>query len=563
VTRIRANLPIAGLLAVAALVPVAALGIAKTHMVTFVPGVHILVVGVAGLTAGVCALLMSIVAARRHDARVVCLGMAFAVNAVLLLIHALATPGVVLPDNSVVAIAGGLNLPITAWILAAAGLPALRREHRTGVLLRIELAVVAGVATLGAGALVFWRLAPGAPGTGSLAAQFVLVAGSVPFIVLAVRASRTYLLTRRHADLIVAAGLVWLIGAEYGLLNFAMMDAAWWAAHALEISGVAMIGIPAALDLRHAVASRPLVGDLRAGDLVAHEEAFLGGQVRALLVSLGEKDPSTEGHTRRVATLAVAIGERLGLPQGRLRQLALGGLLHDIGKLSVPDHILNKPGQLTNEEFAEIRRHPSAGRALLTELGGFSGLVLELVENHHERLDGSGYPHGVTAHELDIAVRILTVADVYDALTAKRVYRDAWPVNRALALLDDETGTAFDPKYVSALRSIITQQAPTLTEAGPTSASPGFTSTALNHSQGVERSSRVPAMSSASRSAPRGQPTSSPPQTGRSRGDAAQSVPDGELTRDDLRRNAGEPFVDELHDHRALADGGRASFDRS
>jgi HD-GYP domain-containing protein (c-di-GMP phosphodiesterase class II) len=457
-TRIRANLPIAGLLAGAALAPAAALAITGTHMVMFVPGVHIIVVGVAGVVAGVCALLMSIVAARRRDARILCLGMAFAVNAVLLLVHALATPGVILPDNSVVAIAGGLNLPLTAWILAAAGLPALRREHRIGLLLRIEWAAIAGLATLGALALVFWRLAPDPPAAGSLSAQFVLVTGSIPLIMLAVRASRTYLLTRRHADLIVTAGLVWLIGAEYGLLNFAMMDAAWWAAHALEFSGVAMIGIPAALDLRHAVASRPLVGDLRAGDLVAHEDAFLGGQVRALLVSLGEKDPSTEGHTRRVATLAVAIGERLGLPQGRLRQLALGGLLHDVGKLSVPDHILNKPGRLTNEEFAEIRRHPGAGRALLTELGGFSRLVLELVESHHERLDAGGYPHGITAHELDVAVRILTVADVYDALTAKRVYRDAWPVKRALALLDEETGAAFDPKCVAALRTIITQR---------------------------------------------------------------------------------------------------------
>jgi HD-GYP domain-containing protein (c-di-GMP phosphodiesterase class II) len=177
--------------------------------------------------------------------------------------------------------------------------------------------------------------------------------------------------------------------------------------------------------------------------------------VRALLVRLGEKDPSTEGHTRRVALLAVAIGERLGLAQGRLRQLALGGLLHDVGKLSVPNEILNKPGRLTDEEFAEIRRHPGAGRELLIELGGFPDLVLDLVESHHERIDATGYPNRVPAGELDLAVRILTVADVYDALTADRVYREAWPAERALALLDDETGSAFDPECVAALRDVI------------------------------------------------------------------------------------------------------------
>jgi HD-GYP domain-containing protein (c-di-GMP phosphodiesterase class II) len=283
----------------------------------------------------------------------------------------------------------------------------------------------------------------------------IFAAGAIPLALLAWRAARTYLLTRRALDLVVTEGVVCLIGAQYGLLNFGTMDCGWWMAHLFEVVGIGMVGIPAALDLRHAVASRPLVGDLRAGDLVEHEEAFLGGRVRAILIRLGDKDPSTEGHTRRVATLAVAIGEHLGLPEGRLRQLALGGLLHDVGKLSVPNAILNKPGKLTEAEFAEIRRHPGAGRALLTELGGFPPLVLDLVESHHERLDGGGYPNGVRAGELDVAVRILTVADVYDALTADRVYREAWPAERALALLEDESTTAFDPDCVAALRTVV------------------------------------------------------------------------------------------------------------
>ncbi len=287
---------------------------------------------------------------------------------------------------------------------------------------------------------------------------------AVPLGLLAWRAARTYLLTRRVSDLVVTEGVIWLIGAQFGLLNFSMADCAWWTAHLLEVAGIGMVGIPVALDLRHAVGSRPLVGDLRALDLVRNEEAFLGGRVRAILTRLGEKDPSTEGHTRRVATLAVAIGERLGLPEGRLRQLALGGLLHDVGKLSVPNAILNKPGRLTDEEFTEIRRHPGAGRELLSELGGFSPLVLELVESHHERLDGAGYPNRVPAGELDLAVRILTVADVYDALTADRVYREAWPSERAIGLLEGDSGSAFDPDCVAALRELVAAERP---EASP------------------------------------------------------------------------------------------------
>lgn len=466
--RLRHRLPVLGVLARAGLAPVLLLVASAMHnMVMFGPVVHMVVVGAAGALAGAASVVMSIVATRRNDGRAVWLGMAFSVMATVLIIHALATPGVILPNNGLVQVAGALNLPIGGTILAASALPLLRRPRRVWLLLVVQFAVVGVLAAVGAALLAFSGAVAVVPKPSSVIANLIFAAGAIPLTVLAWRAARTCLLTRRPLDVVAAQGVVCLIGAQYGLLNFGMMDCAWWAAHLLEVGGIGMVGIPAALDLRHAVASRPLVGDLRAGELVEHEEAFLGGRVRAILIRLGEKDPSTEGHTRRVATLAVALGEQLGLPEGRLRQLALGGLLHDVGKMSVPNAILNKPGKLTDAEFAEIRRHPGAGRELLTELGGFPPLVLELVESHHERLDGRGYPNGVCAGELDLAVRILTVADVYDALTADRVYREAWPAERALALLEDETGTAFDPSCVAALRTVVADAQPEPHPAAP------------------------------------------------------------------------------------------------
>lgn len=459
------RLPVVGVLARAAVIPTVFLAIAGMHMVMLGPVVHMSVVGTAGALAVTASVAMSVIAARRNDGRAVWLGMAFSVAATLLVIHALATPGVIVPANGVVQIAGALNVPVCGAILAASGLPILRRPQRIRLLLGIQVAAVAVLAIAGAVALAHARQIAVVPTPSSMAAKAIFAAGAAPLALLAWRAARTYLLTRRVSDLLVAEGVVWLIGAQYGLLNFTMMDGAWWAAHVLEVVGIGMVGLPAALDLRHAVGSRPLVGDLRAGDLVEHEEAFLGGRVRALLVRLGEKDPSTEGHTRRVAKLAVAIGERLGLPEKRLRQLALGGLLHDVGKLAVPNEILNKPGRLTDAEFAEIRRHPGAGRELLSELGGFPPLVLDLVESHHERLDGTGYPNGLPAGDLDLAVRVLTVADVYDALTADRVYREAWPAERALGLLEAEIGSAFDPDCVRALAALLAAEEPEPTPA--------------------------------------------------------------------------------------------------
>jgi putative nucleotidyltransferase with HDIG domain len=218
-----------------------------------------------------------------------------------------------------------------------------------------------------------------------------------------------------------------------------------------------VVGIPVALDLRRAAQSRPLVGDVTGADLVAAEEAFLGAHVRALTLSLARKDEYTEEHTRRVALRAVQVAEELGLTGGRLRALATGALVHDIGKLSVPDSILQKPGPLTDEEFAIIKRHPEWGDKMLVDLG-FGPEVRHLVRDHHERLNGSGYPHGYDGALISFDARILAVCDVYDALISRRVYRDAWTEDRAVALLREESGTSFDPKCVAALERVLSRE---------------------------------------------------------------------------------------------------------
>jgi hypothetical protein len=458
-------LPVVAVLAGAAAFPVAAVWHAADRHVMLDMTVHIYAVGAAGAIAAVAAAVMSTVAARRRDGRGVLLGIAFSVNATFLLFHGLATPGFLMEMNGLVQLAGVLNLPITGAILALGALPALRRPQHVDRLLVIQRAVLAALLGLGVTLMLRPQLIPALPEVGTTPAHVVFAIGGPLLLLLAWRAARTYLLTRRTSDLLVAVGVVFLLVAEFALLNWGVMTMPWLLAHGLEIAGIALVAIPAALDLRSASASRALVGDLRAEALVADEEQFLGARVRALMVTLAGKDPSTAGHTRRVSTLAVQIGERLGLPEGRLRRLALGGLLHDMGKLSVPPEILTKPGTLTDDEFAVIKKHPGWGRELLAELGGFPSLVLQLVESHHERLDGAGYPHGVGAADLPLEVRVLTVADVFDALTADRVYRAAWPVERALALLDEETGTAFDARCVTALRAVVGAEAPAVEPA--------------------------------------------------------------------------------------------------
>lgn len=310
--------------------------------------------------------------------------------------------------------------------------------------------------------MIRWpELVPAVPEPRSRLALVVLAAGLCATGLLVVRALRTYLLTQRLLDLTVAVGVVWLAAALVASLVYTYQNVGWWFGHVLEILAIGLVGIPVALDLRRAAShqSRPLVGDLRAVDLVEAEEAFLGSHVRALLVALAVKDESTEEHTRRVALLAVEVGDELGLPRGRLRAVATGGLLHDIGKLSVRDAVLRKPASLTDEEFAEVKQHPAAGVALLEELGGFDPLVLSLVNDHHERLDGSGYPRGLPRERISVEAQILAVCDVYDALISPRVYRDAWPHERAIALLRSAAGTEFDARCVAALEGVLARSA--------------------------------------------------------------------------------------------------------
>jgi HD-GYP domain-containing protein (c-di-GMP phosphodiesterase class II) len=275
------------------------------------------------------------------------------------------------------------------------------------------------------------------------------------FAVVTVRAARTFLLTRRFLDLVVVVGLLWLATALVPALTQDYTRLGWWIGHEVELDGILLVGIAVAVDLARAAQSRPLVGDLTAAELVASEDVFLGSQVRALTVTLAEKDEYTERHTRRVALRAVQVGDELGLSRGRLRTLAIGGLVHDIGKLSIPDAILRKPAQLDDDEYATVREHAERGYRLLHELGGFDRNVRDLVRNHHERLDGRGYPRGLSAEELSLDARILTVCDVYDALISKRVYRDAWSKEEAIAFLRSEAGTAFDERCVEALARVV------------------------------------------------------------------------------------------------------------
>jgi HD-GYP domain-containing protein (c-di-GMP phosphodiesterase class II) len=400
---------------------------------------------------------------RTRDGRAVVAGGAFATMTLLLTIHGLATPGVILGPNGVVALAGGTALPAGAAVLALAGLPAVRRPENVTLIWRLLAVLLGTLAVAGIVVLFEPSVVPSLPKAGDPDAYALGIVGLVLFLLIAHRAVRTYVLTRRTTDLLVVTGAVWLGVALYPALLLQPGGWAWWMGHLFEFLGVALVGVPLALDARRGAPSHPTVGDLPAERLVAEAESFLGGEVRALLHRLDHHDRSTEEHTRRVATWAVALGESLGLRGGRLRELALAGILHDIGKLSVPHAILAKPGKLNDEEMDVIRCHPAWGDELLAQLG-HPERIRRWVRGHHERLDGSGYPEGLDGSQLDLETRILAVADVYDALVSPRVYRAAWGREDALGILRDGVGTLFDERCVAELERLTAGPVPPVSQ---------------------------------------------------------------------------------------------------
>jgi putative nucleotidyltransferase with HDIG domain len=176
--------------------------------------------------------------------------------------------------------------------------------------------------------------------------------------------------------------------------------------------------------------------------------------VRSFVTAIEVKDLYTRGHSERVAELSVHVAEELGIPYEERRLTGYAALLHDVGKIGVPLCVINKPGPLDDDEFEQIKRHPTIGASILRDID-FLEPVLDVVRFHHERLDGRGYPHGVGEDDLDDLVRIVTTVDAFDAMTSTRSYRRALGIEEAVAELRRCAGRQFDPRMVEALATVV------------------------------------------------------------------------------------------------------------
>jgi HAMP domain-containing protein len=244
--------------------------------------------------------------------------------------------------------------------------------------------------------------------------------------------------------------------SEYGAAGFVLLPFC----KKQRLAGVLAIGFgpgskEAPEDMMRArqIADQTAVALSNAG-LVEELAAINWGALTALARAVDAKSSWTAGHSERVTVLAMKIGRAMGLPEEEMGNLHRGGLLHDLGKIGVPGAILDKPGKLTDQELAVIKSHPEKGVSILEPISAFRA-ILPIVGQHHEWVNGRGYPRGLAGDEISLGARILAVADVYEALTTDRPYRPGWHPHRAFSYLEEGAGIQFDPAIVRVFQDVM------------------------------------------------------------------------------------------------------------
>ncbi len=193
---------------------------------------------------------------------------------------------------------------------------------------------------------------------------------------------------------------------------------------------------------------------IRTGDLYEQLTQSMIGTAEALAAALEAKDSYTADHARSIAELAVDVGRELNLSEGAIDDLRYGGIFHDVGKIAIPDALINKPGPLTDEEFEVIKQHPAIGAEILAPVPFLYG-VRTIVRHAHEHWDGGGYPEGLSAEQIPLGARIVLAVDAYHAMTSDRPYREAMSHEKACKELEDNAGTQFDPEVVEAFLKVL------------------------------------------------------------------------------------------------------------
>jgi HD-GYP domain-containing protein (c-di-GMP phosphodiesterase class II) len=415
------------------------------------PKGHFYVVSTVAVLAAVVAVAVGIAGTRLRNVKVSFLSLAFVSLAVLFAVHGLSTPDFLLHETHLPRISAPLSLIFcTVWLYLSA-LPSdapivswLSRYEK-----RLLPVWTAGILLISTVSMLHPSLIEYLPLNVRPFNYLVSIATMTLNAITMYRYFGSYLYSRFPLQIAIVYSCGLLIVSQWIMVTGTLWKISWWLYHFLLLAAVIVMVVGL---LKQYAAKKSLVGAIRAlfsTDPVERITHSLSPSVKALMLATEKKDLYTAGHNFRVALYALQLGEELEVRPDQLRALAQGTIIHDVGKIDIPDHILNKPGRLTPEERTVIERHPVKGYDMCRRLG-FMREELEVIRFHHEKWDGTGYPDRLRGEAIPLLARIVAVADVYDALTSHRAYRKAMTHEEAMTFLRDNRGQHFDPDCVDA-----------------------------------------------------------------------------------------------------------------
>jgi HD-GYP domain-containing protein (c-di-GMP phosphodiesterase class II) len=422
---------------------------------------HLVVVSAISACALAVAVAAAAAAGRSRDGSLVLLALGCLMVGVLMLGHGLTTPGIAgRPGNLWVG-----RLPVMAIVgftacLGGAAWPRRPPAAWAGRWPRATLAAVGAALAIVLGVILLWPTAGiggrPLPAEAGIRLTLVLTAALV-LVALGAVHWRRWRLGFDNMQLALVVACLLSAGALLSLQLGTLWRLSWWDYHVFLLTGFAAAIYAVVTGYRRSRTLHQVLDGVFASDPMAHISRGYSETLRALIGAVEARDAYTHGHSARVAELSVQVGLRLGLGPAALRTLAEGAYLHDVGKVGIPDHILNKPGALSDEERAWIQEHPIVGFDIVGRAPSLRD-ALAVIRQHHERYDGGGYPDGLAGEEISLAARIVAVADVWDALTSDRAYRAAWPPDRALRHLDAGRGSHFDPVCLDAFLALMAER---------------------------------------------------------------------------------------------------------
>lgn len=380
-------------------------------------------------------------------------GFFFAMS-VLPLAHGVTTPGVIFGDNPATMVAVFIAIPVGLAIASPLVVKPLRRWLRHADRWRSWVAVGCAIVTALAVSLVAWPHAVPAPAGGS---PFAVSVGVLSLAGCAALSYRHLCLARiagRFGPLVVGAGYAFVGATALVWLGTVPYSAGYWVAHGLDITGVLLGAIGGVVVFRRTDDVRGVFASVVVADPLDALEVGLDPVVHRFVADLEAKDEVTRDHVVRTAALAVRVGEELGFDADEIRVLGLAAILHDVGKLEIPDEILNKPGRLDDAEYDIIKTHTSLGADMVAG----SAVLVDIadgVRSHHERMDGAGYPDGLVGDEIPRIARVVAVCDAFDAMAHTRQYRDGMGAERALSILREHAGSQWDETFVDAVDAVV------------------------------------------------------------------------------------------------------------